>query len=51
MAKFEFNRVENIEGKEESAGYQHFLLFPQYFQKLSFSRSLKVGTVWYRVNL
>ena len=29
-------------GKGENAGYQHFLLFPQCFQKASFSRSLKV---------
>ena len=29
-------RVENIVGKGENAGYQHFLLFPQCFQKLSF---------------
>ena len=28
------NRVENIVGKGENAGYQHFLLFPQCFQKL-----------------
>ena len=27
------NRVENIVGKEENAGYQHFPLFPQCFQK------------------
>ena len=26
--------VENIVGKGENAGYQHFLLFPQYFQKV-----------------
>ena len=25
------DRVENIVGKGENAGYQHFLLFPQYF--------------------
>ena len=25
--------VENIVGNGENAGYQHFLLFPQYFQK------------------
>ena len=31
-----FDRVENIVGKGENAGYQHFLLFPQCFQKLSF---------------
>ena len=26
--KFVFGRVENIVGKGENAGYQHFLLFP-----------------------
>ena len=31
-----FDRVENIVGKGENAGYQHFLLFPQCFQKASF---------------
>ena len=36
-------------GKEENAGYQHFLYFPQCFQKALSSRSLKVGIVWYRV--
>ena len=30
-------------GKGENAGYQHFLLFPQCFQKLSFREVLKVG--------
>ena len=38
--------VENIVGKGENAGIQHFLLFPQCFQKASFSGSLKVGIVW-----
>ena len=28
-----FERVENIAGKGENAGFQHFLLFPQCFQK------------------
>ena len=40
--------VENIVGKGENAGDQHFLLFPQYFQKVSFSRSFNVGILWYR---
>ena len=40
-----FDRVENIVGKGESAAYQHFLLFPQCFQKASFLGSLKVGIV------
>ena len=39
-------RVENIVGKGENAGDQYFLLFPQCFQKLSFSGLLKVWTVW-----
>ena len=43
--KFVFGRVENIVGKGENAGYQHFLVFPQCFLKVSFSRSLKVGIV------
>ena len=30
---FAMERVENIVGKGENAGYQHFLLFPQCFQK------------------
>ena len=28
-----FDKVENIVGKGENAGYQHFLLFPRCFQK------------------
>ena len=34
------DRTENIEGNGENAGYQHFLLFPQCFQKVSFTGSL-----------
>ena len=30
-----FDRVENTVRKGENAGYQHFLLFPQCFQKPS----------------
>ena len=29
------DRVKNIVGKVENAGYQHFVLFPQCFQKPS----------------
>ena len=29
-----FDRVENIVGKGENAGYQHFLLFPSTFSKV-----------------
>ena len=48
--KFVLRRVENIVEKGENAGHQHFLLFPQCFQKVSFWGSLKVGILWYRVN-
>ena len=45
-----FDRVENIVGKGENAGYQHLLLFSQCFQNLSVSGSLKVGIACERVN-
>ena len=35
------HKIENIVGKEENAGYQHFLLFPQYFQKFFFLHCVK----------
>ena len=35
------DRVENIVRKGEIACYEHFLLFPQYFQKLSVVDALK----------
>ena len=38
---FVFDRVENIVGKGENAGYQHFLLFPQCFQKAFLLRVVK----------
>ena len=44
--KFDLGREENIVGKGENAGYQHLFFFPQCFQKLSISWSLKVGIVW-----
>ena len=31
---FLLDRIENIVGKGENAGYKHFLLFPQFFQRL-----------------
>ena len=40
-----FDQVENMVGKGENADYQHFLLFPQCFQKAAFSGSLKLGIV------
>ena len=44
--KLGLGRVENIFGKGENAGNQHFLLFQQCFLKLSFPEVLKVGIVW-----
>ena len=44
--KVVFHRIENIVRKEENAGCQHFLLFPQCFQKAFSSRALKVVIVW-----
>ena len=43
--KFVLGRENNV-GKGENAGYQHFLLFPQCFQKSSFTEELIVGNVW-----
>ena len=43
---FELQWIENIVEKEENAGHQHFLLFPQCFQNTFFSGSLKVRIVW-----
>ena len=40
--KFVLERVENMVGKGENAGYQHFLLFLQCFQKASVTGSLEV---------
>ena len=45
-----FDRVENIVGKGENAGYQHFLLFLQCFEKASFPYMLKGVIVWEWVN-
>ena len=44
--KFVLGRVEKIVGNGENAGYQHFLLFPQCFQKAFSFASLKFGIVW-----
>ena len=35
------DRIENIVGKGENAGYQHLLLFPWCFQKASFMGVVK----------
>ena len=34
-----FGRVENITGKGEYAGYQHFLVLPQYFPRVMVLKS------------
>ena len=44
--KFGLGQIENIVEKRENAGYQHFFLFPQCFQKAYFSGPLKVAIVW-----
>ena len=44
--KFVLEMVENTVGKGENAGYQRFLLFTQYFQKLSFTGLFEVEIVW-----
>ena len=44
--KFLLDRVEDIVGKGENAGYWQFLLFPRCFQKLSILGLLKVVFVW-----
>ena len=44
--KFVLKRVENNVGTGENAGYQHFLLFPQCFQKAFVTGALKVAIVW-----
>ena len=41
-----FDRVENIVGKGENSGYQHFLLFPQCFEKASLQDTSKGVIVW-----
>ena len=44
-------KIESTARKGGNAGYHHFLLFLQCFQKLSSSsRSLKLRNVWQRVN-
>ena len=48
--KFVLGIVENIVGKGENAGYQHFLLFPRCFPKGSSAGSLKVIIMWERVH-
>ena len=44
--KVVFHWIDNIVGKGENAGYQHFLLFPQCFQKAFSSWVSKPVIVW-----
>ena len=46
MARSVLDKIENIWGKEENAGYQHFLPFSTMFSKGSFFRVVKFGIVW-----
>ena len=48
--KYVLRWVENIVGKGENTGFQHFLLFPRFLMAF-FLRSFKVRIVWQRVNL
>ena len=41
-----FHGIEDTVGKEENAGYQHFLLFPQCFQKAVTPIASKGVIVW-----
>ena len=41
-----FDKVQNVVGKGENAGYQHFLLFPQCFEKASFPDTSEGVIVW-----
>ena len=49
MVHFFRGRLENIVGKGENAGYKHFLLFLQCFQKHSrrqSTRLYKIKSIW-----
>ena len=46
MMNYVLDGEENIVRKGENTGYQHFLLFPQCFQKRSCPTSLKLGIMW-----
>ena len=40
MVHFLFDRLENVLGNGENAGYQHCLIFPQCFYRLFFPRGV-----------
>ena len=39
--KFVFHLVENIAGKGENAGHQHFLFYPQFFKNTFSTRDVE----------
>ena len=41
----QFDRIENVKGKEEHYGYKHFLLFPWCFPEASLPKVLRGGIV------
>ena len=48
MITSDVDRVENIVGKGENAGYQHFLLFPPFFKMVLPFGSSKVFAILFR---
>ena len=44
--EFTFDRLKDIVGKGENAGYQHVLLVKQWFWMVTFSGSFKLGIKW-----
>ena len=46
MGQFLLDRIEDIVGKGENAGVQHFLLYPQSFEKGFFWGMSKVHNFW-----
>ena len=51
MVQFFCDGEENIVGKGENAGNQHFLLFPQCFLKVSIFKVIKSRSLRERVNV
>ena len=51
MVQLFFDRIENIVGKGENAGNQHFLLFLKCFHNAFFQGSLKDAILWYMVKM
>ena len=47
--EFALDQKQSVELLEQNAGYQHFLLYPQCFQKPSLPWSVRHGMIWKRV--